>query len=389
MSLNAKTTPYLLTRAGVYVDPSQNIFHIESDDKNNRYEHRCRNNSWSHWTARGTQIESAVQSRGGWSDYINASGIALFDRNDPAYRQALKEFEAGRDKTRIAMRQVGKDTWRSKNGWIITKDAATKVYSLFHKDTPHAVVTERWLNEFLHIDFFHSNRFDLLGDCGIVFSPAHFNKGDVITTVKKYKSYSPRNSPEQYTVKDVRANGLNSFIIITEETVTDERSPFYGEEYSFNISFVASIVKKSHDKTKFSLYSPKPRTPSCRYGDGSAEVVEKLATARFGANFLKTWRLYDDQDHSFPWFAENAYDGNKGGLTVNRAKLLKRLRAMGLVRTIAGPGWSDDGWVRMWHFIKVKDVTKFLKKNPHWVFNNVQFVSKMNWLAEQQSWIDE
>lgn len=389
---NFPCIPFLLSKSGVYTDPLHNQLYIAGVAGHGMYNYKDRE-IWALWNRHGGKLAAGAHKYT-LNVMLEENNFKLFDRRTAEYLKALKEYnDFNRDG--MAMRQVGPKEWKTKDGWRVTHNHHVNRFVLHDSNGAYKGGVDT-LHAFEQFEFFNERpskvcRFSK----PVAFRPEHFNKGDVVELEMNKHIPSHDGLPMVLTIGDIFSSGFGSYTVMSEESFRDIDDIEYMQRkhVTFDLRFVNRIVKKSTDKSMLDYQSPvimgsSMRTePNCLH-----QQTIDIAAEKFGQNFVKKYTLFDINCFGCPDFGMIFGKGQvKHFQTTNRDKLFKRLKAMGLVRTVRAPDdmayFSDFKNMRDWHFVDTKATRKFLKKNPHWMFNNSKFVNMAEKLRTLETYI--
>ncbi len=253
-------------------------------------------------------------------------------------------------------------TFRSTSGWSIQPCDVSSEYNFEHtfnvldendnvvihnKERQNIAVMDHDLQ--VNIEFFYRRRRHL----PFQISPAHLPTGTVVR-------WGIMDCDQKTaTVKCLTINGPGSYVAISEEKSTDlEKNKLFGtDEIAFNICHISEIVKRGNGQVIIRpKYSPKGwvekklniRPPI--HGDDRLHRLRKdEVLLTYGSNTYPVWRQFNDI------LTEEVCSGR----FIDDAKLQKRLKQMGLLRTV------DTGYGPL-TILKLAKARKFVQKNPHW-----------------------
>lgn len=189
-------------------------------------------------------------------------------------------------------------------------------------------------------------------DKGNKFQPEHFLIGTQITVSPMIgKMYRDHLYPSVFTVQGIRANGPNSFVLVT--TADDLSGILPGEKYSFNISHVENIVSQGKGTIKIKSWKNIDYQRILSFEDAS-KSYPKYAKKNH-------WLSYGDGSQLAVALAIK--HGIPRGCVVDAEGLMNLLMCQSFVKKI------DTGNVhfynpRLWLMNK-KRAKEFVKKNLH------------------------
>lgn len=208
--------------------------------------------------------------------------------------------------------------------------------------------------------YFKKEKNNLLG---IKFGIGHLTKGTVVTASLPNGS---KEEPSEYTVDEVSCIGTNSWIVKSKEIRTE--GYFKGEAHTFNVSYVAGIVKRPNAPIPFEekAGSRNPYKQIRRDFTQSAyyihECADILRDIRVKKNEVFVPSGYDSLA-GIQRLASDLTDLQTRGISVDCDKLMKRLISMGLAREV-GIVKTKRFRRSLGYLVKDKEARKFIQKNP-------------------------